>query len=439
MNRRDFLQSMAMLAGVGLGSGIGDSDEEERLLEEAERGIWRYRRSPGVVRVLDAAGQPLAGARVRVEQVRHEFLFGANLFLWQPSPESDVQLEYRRRFAGLFNQATLGFYWASFEPRRGEPRYAETDAVVDWCRSQGIVCKGHPLAWANIPDPEWLPRDLAEIRTASLGRVREIVGRYRGRIDVWDVVNEPSLLLWAATRYGEWAQSVGTQAFVGGHLRAAREANPEATLLVNEVLTEYPSYSLLRELEQDGVIPYDAVGIQSHMHQGLWSLRSVREVCDRYAALGVPLHFSEVAVPSGIQDEAGRWLGTSFEYETLQRDYVPRLYTLLFGHPALRGICWWDLSDRGAWKGIPTGLLREDMSPKPVYEQLEGLIKERWWTRVDGETDAAGELRLRAFHGRQQVAVEALRHRPVTREVRWMGGRENLVEMKMTGRAGDGP
>jgi len=430
MNRRGFLQAAATLAGVGIHvgpSGAEPRDEEERLLAEAERSIRRHRQSSGTVRVSTPDGQPLSGVRVRVEQMRHEFLFGANCYLWNEAADSQVQQEYRRRFASLFNLATLGFYWASYEPNRGEPQYAKTDAVVEWCRVRGIACKGHPLVWANIADPPWLPQDSFEIRACSLGRVRDIVKRYRGRIDLWDVVNEPSLLAWATTRYGEWAQSLGTRFFAGEHLRAAREANPEATLLVNEALTEYPSYSFLRELQQGGQTPYDAVGIQSHMHLGHWSLPYVRAVCDRYATLGVPLHFTEVSVPSGIRGEDGVWQPTSPEEERRQRDYVSKLYTLLFGQPALRAVSWWDLSDHNAWKGVLCGLLRADMSPKPAFDQLEELIKKRWWTQAKGETNADGEFRVQAFHGLHRVVVEVLHHRPITRDVVWSRGSENVV------------
>jgi GH35 family endo-1,4-beta-xylanase len=292
------------------------------------------------------------------------------------------------------------------------------------------VLKGHPLAWANLPDPTWLPTNLGEIRAASLNRVREIVARFKGEIDVWDVVNEPSLLMWAHTRLGQWAQSVGTEAYVRQHLRTAREANPEATLIVNEVLTQYPVYPLLDSLRDESGRPlYDAVGIQGHMHLGPWSLGGTWKVCEHFARLGVPLHFSEVTVLSGERLDNHRWGRSRFEYEIMQRDYVPKLYTLLFGHPAVQGITWWDLSDRGAWKGAPAGLLREDMSPKPAYEQLLDLIKRQWWTDVEGETDTDGAFSFRAFYGRYRVTARSREGRVVRHEFDWLPGQENRVKL----------
>jgi endo-1,4-beta-xylanase len=92
-------------------------------------------------------GSPVPGAKVVVEQTRHGFLFGCNLFEWGKMPQEDVEAAYRKQFAELLNYATLGFYWASYEPRRGEPNHEQTEKVARWCREQGIVTKGHPLSW----------------------------------------------------------------------------------------------------------------------------------------------------------------------------------------------------------------------------------------------------------------------------------------------------
>jgi len=461
-SRRVFLRSLVAMGGVGalhgVGLALGQGLADEAWLEVAEEGINQHRRGPGTVRVVETErGCGLPGVEVEVEQIRHHFLFGANCFMWR-THDPVLREAYRRRFACLLNAATLHFFWASYEPRRGQPRHELMDEQVAWCLAHGIVGKGCPLVWANFTHPAWLPAGTQEIQEVSLGRVRDIVGRFRGRIDLWDVVNEPSLLMWAENRYGAWAQSIGTQSFVRRHLEAAREANPDATLLVNEVLTPYPAYALLDSLrDQSGRTLYDAVGIQSHMHLGLWSPRYVAAVCEKFGNLGVPVHFSEVTVLSGArgdprglnlpavqgapgentrrtasapaQGKDGGWDPTSFEYEVMQAEYVPRLYTQLFGHPAVAAITWWDLTDRGAWKGAAAGLLRADMSPKPVYERLLDLIKRRWWTRMRGETNHDGELFLRPFYGRHRITARHRDGREVTRECEWLPRGEPMIEV----------
>ena len=93
------------------------------------------------------------------------------------------------KFANLMNYATFPFYWPSFERQLGQPRYEYMDKVAAWCIENDIDRKGHPLVW-NHTAPRWIPADAGEIKRLSDARVQEIVARYRGKIDIWDVVNE---------------------------------------------------------------------------------------------------------------------------------------------------------------------------------------------------------------------------------------------------------
>jgi endo-1,4-beta-xylanase len=433
MNRRTFLKACGSIPLVGRHSTAStfSSPDLAPWLHRAREGIRLHRQSPRVIRILDHKGRPIRGAEVRVRQLRHSFKFGSNCFRWQQSANPEYQAAYRARFAQLFNQATLPFYWADYEPQRGRPKHEQRDAIADWCLERRIACKGHPLVWANIDDPPWLPNDPIAIHDVSHARVRDLVERFRGRIDLWDVVNEPSLLLWANTRYGAWAHAVGTRSFVAQHLRTARQANPAATLIVNEVLSPYPAYSILDDLrDSDGRTLYDAVGIQSHMHTSLWPLDRIWTLCDRFANLGVPLRFGETTVLSGAPVGPLEWHSTAPELEETQADYVANLYTLLFGHPAVQEISWWDLTDLASWHNAPAGLLRADMSPKPAYERLDALINESWRTRADGFTNRRGEFQLRAFHGDYAVTARHPDGRRVEREISWNPAKPPVAELR---------
>jgi hypothetical protein len=90
--------------------------------------------------------------------------------------------------------------------------------------------------------------------------------------------------------------------------------------------------------------------------------------------------------------------------EAAQADYAVKFYRVCFAHPAVRAITWWDLGDQGSL--IPGGgMLRRDLSPKPVYEQLKRLIHEEWKTKASGTTDGEGRLSLRGFWGTYKVIV----------------------------------
>ena len=409
----------------------GAASSDEALLEAAHARIEQHRKGDGAIVVKGTDGKPVPGAKVSVEQVRHEFLFGCNFFMWGRCGDPQREEPYRRRFADLLNFATLGFYWPNYERERGKPNYDYTDRVAEWCGQNGIRCKGHPLVW-DFADPRWLPRDFDEIRELSNARVRDIVARYRDRITIWDVVNEPTHLGRFNTRLGEWAQSLGAVPYVTEHLRIARGANPAATLLVNDYRTDAPFYRILDALRESGQLLFDTVGIQSHMHDGGWPLKRIWDVCDRYAPLGVPIHFTETTIVSGSRLGPGEnWGPTTPELEAKQADYVPKFYTMLFAHPAVQALTWWDFSDHGAWQRAAAGLVRADMSPKPVYERLLQLIKGQWWTKLAGTTNAVGEFAARAFYGRHRVTIEGSDGRKSAQEIDWPRGGSKRLELKL--------
>ena len=365
---------------------------EERILAQSNLDIERYRKGDAIVRVVDGQGGAVRGAKVVLELVRHDFLFGANIYAFDQFRTEAENEAYKRRFASLFNYATVGFYWKWYEPEPGQPRYAYTDKVVAWCAQQSIRMKGHPLLWADAAGiPAWSQGQPSPEKQRA--RVREIMLRYQGRIDFWEVVNEPSHL---------------PTLKIDDPYRWAREASPQATLVVNDyyVLADgHPPFYQLLEAAQARGVPFDGIGIQAHEPRTLrFPLDRVRRTLDKYGALGKSLHVTEFTPTSsgqpilGAEGQGGVW------DEAAQADYATKFYRVCFAQPKMVAVTWWDLCDSHAWlKG--GGLLRSDLTPKPAYEALKNLIHREWHTRVEGVTDASGVFRLRGFYGQYQAQV----------------------------------
>ena len=404
----------AIVALFGSLAAAGPSGAD--LLAGADARIEKHRKQDATVTVVDASGRPVPGARITVEQTRHAFLFGSNVFKWGRLPDEKLEAAYRQRFAALLNYATLGFYWASYEPRRGEPSHAYAEQVARWCKQHGIAAKGHPLAW-NTADPRWLPDDLDEIHRLQMARIEDCVGRFAGLIDRWDVVNEAThfdreeFVRSRAPRHSAMWAKTGQMEFTRQCFAHARKAGPDAVLLINDYRTD-PAYERVIEqlVDADGQPMYDVIGIQSHMHGGAWPSEKIWEVCERFARFGVPLHFTETTILSGDRTwqkaRGAPWASTP-EGEAYQAREVVRFYTMLFSHQAVEAITWWDFSDLHAWKGAPAGFIRKDMSPKPAYEELIKLVKGKWWTRTTIETDSGGTASFRGFLGDYKLTVTA--------------------------------
>jgi endo-1,4-beta-xylanase len=440
VNRRTFLRAGAGSAALLLSHPAWCAQKEQPKLtdgavvvQSGER-IEQHRKGDGVIVVRDGRGRAVPGAKVTVEQRRHDFLFGCNFFMFGHCGNPELEEQYRQRFTALLNYCTLPFYWASFERERGKPNYDYIDRAAAWTREHGVTCKGHPLVWDHAAgSPPWLPDDPKEIERLSLARVREIVSRYQGRVDLWDVVNEATHLTDKPnkTKMADWAASLGAVPYVAEHLKAARAANPHATLLVNDYRADPAYYHILERLRRHEKPLFDTVGIQSHMHDGTWPLHKVWSTCDTYSKLGLPLHFTETTIVSGPRKGPGEnWGATTPMDEARQAAITSAFYTVLFAHPAVQAITWWDFSDLGAWQGAAAGWLRRDMSPKPVYHELMSQIKGQWWTKAQGTTDAHGKLKLRAFYGTHRIAAELPGGQPATKEVHWQKGNKNQFELK---------
>ena len=151
MNRRAFLKAGATTTALLLSRPAWCRGEkkakptDDDILAQTSARIEQHRKGDGVITVRDAQGKPMRGASVKVEQLRHDFRFGSNLFIFDRCGKPELEEQYRARFEALLNYCTLGFYWGDYERERGKPRYTYTDQVVAWTREHGIACKGHPL------------------------------------------------------------------------------------------------------------------------------------------------------------------------------------------------------------------------------------------------------------------------------------------------------
>jgi hypothetical protein len=100
---------------------------------------------------------------------------------------------------------------------------------------------------------------------------------------------------------------------------------------------------------------------------------------------------------------------TTPEGEERQRTETLLHYQTLLAHPLVEGLTWWDMVD-GGWLNAPAGLVRQDLTAKPAYQALLGLIKGDWWLPpTPYVTDAEGYLRLDGFLGDYELSCEGAR------------------------------
>ncbi|GAA5059994.1 GH35 family endo-1,4-beta-xylanase [Thermocatellispora tengchongensis] len=367
-------------------------------------------------------GAPLAGREVVVAQRDHAFLFGCTGFEQIPLANGEPVTmpaespEVAELWLDLFNFATLPFYWGRFEPVRGRPDTERLRNAARWFRERGCAVKGHPLAWHTVTADWLLDLSNAEIAEAQVARIRRDLTDFSGLIGMWDVINEV-VIMPVFDKYGNGitrlCRDIGRIPMIRMVFDAAREADPTATLLLND-FDMSAAYECLIEGVLEAGVRIDALGLQSHMHQGYWGEEKTLDVIERFSRYGLPLHFTETTLVSGhlmppeivdLNDyQIDEW-PTTPEGEARQADEITRHYKTLLGHPSVQAITYWDFSD-GGWLGAPAGLVRADGTPKPSYQALHDLIKGEWWlSPTTLTTDAAGKAEITGWPGTYEITA----------------------------------
>lgn len=386
-----------------------------------------HRCSDARVAFADATGRPLAGKPVRMKLVNHEFLFGCGAFDTL-SIGSHGHYEKRKpivingrtldraffqervdRFTDLFNYGTLPFYWGGYEPEEGRVMFESRMDAAKYLRAHGVTPKGHPLCW-HTACADWLLKyDNKTIMEKQLARIQRDVTAFKGVIDIWDVINE-TVIMPVFDRYDNAITRIcnayGRVNLIKEVFAAAKDANPDALLLINDFNLSPAYEKVIDECLQAGV-PIGAIGLQTHQHQGYKGAAWLKDVVERFSKFGLPLHFTENTLVSGeimpphivdLNDyQVDEWPTTPEGEERQAREWK-EMMEILFGSPSVEAVTGWDLAD-GAWLHAPSGLIRLDNSVKPSYLALQKLVKEEWTTDVTLTTDENGCIELDGYRG----------------------------------------
>ena len=381
----------------------------------------KHRKGARKLTLIGKDGTVLKNQEVCVRQTKHKFLFGCTEFSALQLANNELQGERKeiaeerfRLFFELFNYTTLPFYWGMFEPTKGEPDTIRMKKASEWLTANGCKLKGHPLCWHTVTAPWLLELSNKDILTAQLNRIRRDVSGFAGLIDIWDVINEV-VIMPIFDKYDNGitriCQELGRIRLCREVFSAAKKANPDATLLINDFWLD-EAYDILIEGLLEAGVPIDAIGIQTHMHQGYKGTEYVRELLHRYSRFKLPIHFTENTIVSGdimpaditdlndfVVDE---WPSTPEGLERQAREITTH-YRSLFEDPNVESITYWGFID-GGWLKAPSGFVTADNQIKPSYEALKKLIRDEWWTKpVKLVTDDTGSIVVSGFLGEYEA------------------------------------
>jgi endo-1,4-beta-xylanase len=285
---------------------------------------------------------------------------------------------YVRTLLREFNAVTPenAMKWGPVHPTEHGWDFAPADRIVDFAAVHNLRVHGHTLVW-HQQLPGWLAAALGrrQLTRALAEHVETLVGRYRGRVAGWDVVNE------AMGDRGRLRRTLFLRVLGSGYLatafRLAHAADPDARLYYNDYGAEAAGaksdavYALVRRLLDQGV-PLHGVGLQMHLRATHPPASdAIRANVARLAALGLEVRISEM-------DVRIRRVRRPDPLAVQARVYHDAIAACA-DTPGFAGVTFWGVSDAHSWIDARFGeddplLLDVDYAPKPAYVEARAAL-----------------------------------------------------------------
>ena len=265
--------------------------------------------------------------------------------------------------------------WEKIHPEPGQFDFALADRYVGFGVTNNLTIIGHNLIW-HSQTPDWVFRDDAGNfvdRDTLLARMREhiftVVGRYKGKIHGWDVVNE-ALAENGSLRNSPWRRILGDD-YVAKAFAFAHEADPQAELYYNDFALEHESkragaVALMKKLQAQGV-NISGIGLQGHYGLDSPSIQDVDQTISAFEKLGLkvmiteldvnvlpsPLRSGSAEISERVEARAGlnpyaNGLPEAVQHQLAQR--YAELFSVFIHHRAsISRVTLWGVTDGNSW------------------------------------------------------------------------------------------
>lgn len=276
-------------------------------------------------------------------------------------------------------------------PEENRFDWKAADSIVAFAMHNHMRIRGHNLCWHNQA-PAWLFRDTAgrlvtkeELLRRLKAHITAVVGRYKGKIYAWDVVNEAIADDSAHVyRNSLWYRICGPD-YIARAFEYAHAADPKALLFYNDYNTEVPAkrekiVAMLKKLLAEGV-PVNGVGLQGHWSITSPSRQELENSIRTFSSLGLQVQITELDISVYPGRQGGRLIGAQADTASA---FTPQMeqaqlekYKMVFEvfrkyRKEITGVTCWNVSDRHSWldsrgrKNYPL-LFDEHLRPKKAY------------------------------------------------------------------------
>ncbi|KAK8031276.1 hypothetical protein PG990_001010 [Apiospora arundinis] len=254
--------------------------------------------------------------------------------------------------------------WDAIEPRKDSFSFTGSDALVQYAQANNKIVRGHTLLWYQQL-PQWVKSitDKAELTKVLQNHIAKVVGRYKGQIKAWDVVNEIFEEDGTIRKDMVFMKVLGED-FVRIAFEAARAADPSAKLYINEYHLESASGTKVTGLNKyvkkwlaEG-IPIDGIGLQGHLGGGNPSAAEMQAGMELLSKSGV----TELAI-------------TELDILNAPAEEYTKVFSACLAIDMCVGITTWGVSDANSWLPNDNPLLFDKQyKQKDAYKAVVELL-----------------------------------------------------------------
>ena len=302
-------------------------------------------------------------------------------------------------------------------PQQGKVDFSGADAFIDFAKQNNMFTVAHTLVWHN-QTPDWFftnsknePNTPAEQLEQMRKHIELVAGRYKNKVDAWDVVNEV-IADDGSYRPTVWVNRIGNgDTMVKAAFKYAQQYSPNTELYYNDFNAWRPEkrdgiIRMIKMLQKEG-IRIDGIGIQAHWGLNFPKMQYIEQAIDAYAALGIKVMITELDIDVLPLTKEGQITGTDMmkpqfqleEFETYLDPYKNGLpsdveaqlnarYKALFElfyakRDKIDRVTFWGLHDGMSWKNdypIPNRtnyplLWDRNLNPKPVIKTITEVVQ----------------------------------------------------------------
>jgi endo-1,4-beta-xylanase len=327
--------------------------------------------------VLGLAGVVLGATPAQAETLRNlasarGLIMGAAVDTAPLGNETAYRTTLNREFNGVTPENAMK--WDTTEPNPGQFNFSGADAVVNSAMANGQNIHGHTMVW-HQQTPGWVQSlGATQLRAALQNHINTEMGRYAGKIESWDVVNE-AFNDDGSRRASFWQNTLGSN-YITEAFQLARNADPGTKLCYNDFNIEGMNaksnavFNLVSQLKSQNLI--DCLGIQGHLSIDFSFPSGVQQNIQRFANLGVDVKFTELDVRMTLPTSAAK-LNTQAQFYT-------NVVNACLAVPRCNQLTTWGFTDKFSWvpgtfSGQGAALpFDENYNPKPAYNAINAAL-----------------------------------------------------------------